>query len=145
MSSLHGAVLLAFFIAATRLFSREPKTDINVNVTLTEAGKKIDRPTREKPAYYRAIAAGFLEEGDLDAHEKRPDPDKVVQMLKKSLAAQGYLESTSDQISNATLLLVFYWGYANPLVDEDNHFFINKEAMVGLVSGQESQSRERLQ
>jgi len=154
MSSGLRFILLGVFLATLRVFAGEPKTDINVNVTLTEEGKKIDRPTRENPAYYRAAVVGFKEEGNLVAGEKKPDKGKVFQVLKKTLAAQGYLESAPDQVSSATLLLAFYWGYANPDresdaasvydpdMDQDMPItsFKNKEAMIGLVSGRTSKT-----
>lgn len=128
-------------LTATRLAAADPKVEVNVNSTLSEAGQKITHPTRAQPAYYFPVVAGWREEGATVAGEKPPPRLLVVHQLAKTLADEGYLV-VSAKTPPPTLLLVFHWGYMNPQIDDktqptgtiDNPFF-NQAQMLALVGG----------
>jgi hypothetical protein len=121
-------------------FGAPKDTDVNVVVDMTEAGKKVEPPTKEKPAIYFPVLAGFREEGSLVAGEKSPPPNSVAKLLAKALAAQHYFVM-GPKTGAPSIILVFHWGYMNPKVDDtgdpDNpqQIFWNQKEMLALVAG----------
>lgn len=121
-------------------FAGEKACEVNINVEVTEAGKKFTPPTPAHPAYYFPVTGGFREEGAVKAGEKPPPRLLVLQQLAKTLAAQGYLVIGSKTPS-PTVLLVFHWGSMNPQIDEfgdmedPQKLFYNQREMVSLVGG----------
>lgn len=119
-----------------------PRTcEVNVNVSLTEAGKKIAPPTPAKPAYYYPLLAGWREEGPAEAGEKAPIPAALVKPLARALARQGFLV-VGHGTPPPTLLLVFHWGAINvdelETEDEDGETqktVLNQSKMLALVGG----------
>lgn len=55
-------------------FGTPKETDVNVVVDLTEAGRSVAPPTKEKPAFYYPVLAGYRESGSLVAGENSPRP-----------------------------------------------------------------------
>lgn len=137
---------LAFFAltAAAPLhagFFGPPKdVDVNVVVDLTDDGRKVAPPSREHPAFYYPVLAGYREMGALVAGEKSPPPTPVAHLLAKALAAQHYFV-VGPKTSAPSLILVFHWGYMNPQVDdvgtddEPQQVFWNQREMLALVAG----------
>jgi hypothetical protein len=118
-----------------------PECEINVNVDLTEAGKKITLPTRANPAYYLPVAGGFKEEGAAVASADKPPPRlKVLHLLAVALAEQGYLVM-GPKTPPPSVLLTFTWGSMNPEIDEMGdsdtpaEAFYNQGQMLALVGG----------
>jgi hypothetical protein len=135
---LLGLVLLLPTRAAC---ANPPECEINVNVDLTEAGKKIPLPTRANPAYYLPVAGGFQEEGAAVASADKPPPRlKVLHLLAVALAGQGYLVM-GPNTPPPSVLLTFTWGSMNPEIDEmgDSETpadaFYNQGQMLALVGG----------
>lgn len=133
--------LVATLRASILGFGGPKETDINVVVDLTDAGRKIVPPTKEKPAFYLPLLAGYREMGALIAGEKSPPPNPAVaKLLAKALAAQHYFV-LGPQTATPTLVLVFHWGYLNPQIDDtgdpDNPqtVFWNQKEMLALVAG----------
>ena len=122
-------------------FGAPKNADVNVVVDMTEAGKKVAPPTKEKPAFYYPVLAGYREAGSLVAGEKTPPPNNVAKLLAKALAAQHYYVYGPNKTPAPTLLLVFHWGYMNPQIDDtgdaDNPsaIFWNQKEMLALVAG----------
>jgi len=136
-------VRLAFAACAVLLASvraGEPQCEVNVNSSVTEAGKKITPPTPAHPAYYFPIVAGWREEGSIVAGEKPPPRLLVIHQLAKALAAQSYLV-VGPKTPAPTVLLVFHWGYMNPQIedfgsnDPAQKVFFNQKEMLALVGG----------
>ena len=98
-------------------FGAPKEADVNVVVDLTDAGRKIAPPTKEKPAFYYPVLAGYREAGSLVAGEKTPPPNNVAKLLAKALAAQHYYVMGAKTPA-PTLILVFHWGYMNPQIDD---------------------------
>lgn len=121
-------------------FGAPKDTDVNVVVDMTEAGRKITPPTKESPAFYYPVLAGYRESGSLVAGETSPPPTPVAKLLAKALAAQHYYV-VGTKTPAPTLLLVFHWGYMNPQIDDigDNEnpqqLFWNQREMLALVAG----------
>jgi len=88
---------------------------VDVISELTEAGKKIDRPTPECPAYYFLVLSDYQPGGQL-AFWQRPPPSlgAVARILKEELSRQSYLAATPAH--PPLLLLKFSWGYAAPVL-----------------------------
>jgi hypothetical protein len=142
--------LLPFLVLAPVVFVASlhaaRNTEVTVVVDQTDAGRKVKPPTKESPAYYFAISAGFHERGAVVAGEKSPPTDDVEVLLRRALANQGYLPATNEGPA-PTLLLVYGWGTMNPeiietgtLEDEDGNSMAlesvaNKREMISLVGG----------
>jgi hypothetical protein len=87
---------------------------VDVVVDLTDAGKKVTRPTPEHPAYYYPVTRGYTEGGASLVGEKPPPPTADIQrMIFKALAQQGYLLMTKK--SPPSLILMLWWGYKAPV------------------------------
>lgn len=121
-------------------FGAPKDTDVNVVVDMTEAGRAVSPPTKEKPAFYYPVLAGYREAGSLVAGEKSPPPAPVAKLLAKALATQNYYV-VGAQTPAPTLLLVFHWGYMNPQIDDlgdaenPQQQFWNQREMLALVAG----------
>jgi hypothetical protein len=121
-------------------FAADPECEVNVNTTLTEAGRKVAPPSREHPAYYFPVVAGWREEGAVVAGEHAPPRAMVTKQLAKTLADQGYLV-VGAKTPAPSLLLVFHWGYLNPQIDDlgsvdsPQKIFFNQKEMLALVGG----------
>mgnify|MGYP001546463407 CR=1 FL=1 len=120
----------------------EPELEVNVNVAFTPEGRKIAPPTHDQPAYYFPVVGGYREEGDLTVGEKKPAPKPIVHLLATTLAKQGYFV-VSPEHPQPSLLLVFFWGYINPQIDDvgtdpsaPQKLFYNQKDMVALLGGQ---------
>jgi hypothetical protein len=136
-----GFALAASALLVPALLAREPKVEVNVNTTLTEAGKKLTPPTPGHPTYYFPVVIGWKEEGTIVAGEKPPPKAAVVKQLAKTLAEQGYLVM-GEKTPPPSQLLVFYWGYMNPQIDDigagpgdPQNVFYNQNEMLALVGG----------
>lgn len=143
------STLLAVALATTPVaragflgFGAPKEADVNVVVDMTEAGRKTTPPTKEKPAFYYPVLAGYREAGSLVAGEKSPPPNSVAKLLAKALAAQNYYVYGPGKTPAPTYLLVFHWGYMNPQIDDtsgdpDNPqtVFWNQKEMLALVAG----------
>jgi hypothetical protein len=121
-------------------FGAPKDADVNVVVDMTEAGRKISPPTKEKPAFYYPVLAGYRESGSLVAGEKSPPSTPVAKLLAKALAAQHYYVM-GTKTPAPTLILVFHWGYMNPQIDDTGddenpqQIFWNQKEMLALVAG----------
>lgn len=144
-----GWLALAAVVSLTPLragilgFGAPKDADVNVVVDMTEAGRKVALPTKEQPAFYFPVLAGYREMGALVGGETKPPPNSVAKLLAKALAEQHYLV-TDMKTKAPSLILVFHWGYMNPQIDEvtpaDNEtppdqVFWNQKEMLGLVAG----------
>jgi len=121
-------------------FGAPKDTDVNVVVDMTDAGRAVTPPTKEQPAFYYPVLAGYREAGSLVAGEKSPPPAPVAKLLAKALAAQNYYVVGTNTPA-PTLLLVFHWGYMNPQIDDvgdsenPQQQFWNQREMLALVAG----------
>src|ERR1700689_1294614 len=81
---------------------------------MSPEGEKVQRPTREKPAYYFPIYVGYEQRGTVLPGMLPPPPlDEVQRALTDALAEQGYRVATNR--FPPSLALVFRWGYIAPL------------------------------
>lgn len=137
--ALAGALTLAGPTASLR--ASTPSREVNVNTTLTEAGRKLTLPTKDKPVYYYPLVGGYREEGAIVAGEKKPDTKATLHVMAKALAAQHFLVVSKDH-PQPDVLLVFFWGYMNPQTDDvgpsdqPQTVFWNEREMLALVGGQ---------
>ena len=136
-------ILLALIAAAplrAGFFGPPKDVDVNVVVDLTDDGRKVAPPSREHPAFYYPVLAGYREMGALVAGEKSPPPTPVARLLAKALAAQHYFV-VGPKTPPPSLILVFHWGYMNPQVDDvgtddaPQQLFWNEKEMLALVAG----------
>ena len=121
-------------------FGAPKEADVNVVVDMTEDGRKVAPPTKEKPAFYLPVLAGYRESGSIVAGEKSPPRNEVAHLLAKALAAQHY-HVMGPKTPPPSIILVFHWGYMNPQVDDvgdansPNQVFWNQKEMLALVAG----------
>ncbi len=116
-----GPFLCATLVAPLFGAVLEPKASVIANIDMTEAGKKIARPTVDHPAYYAPIILGFSENGELVANEKPPKRAEVLRQIAKALAKEGYVLQALRPNADRTLpslILTFSWGYLNPQVTD---------------------------
>lgn len=141
--ALAVVVSLAPLRAGILGFGAPKDTDVNVVVDMTEAGRKLTPPTKEKPAFYFPVLAGYREMGALVGGETKPPPNSVAKLLAKALASEHYYV-TDMKTKAPSLILVFHWGYMNPQIDEtpsaadstiSDQIFWNQKEMLGLVAG----------
>jgi hypothetical protein len=113
---MRASIRIAFCVAAL-LPARVALADdgdirVDVVVDMTDAGRKIPRPTPDHPAYYYPVTRGYTQGGAILNSEKAPPPTLAVQRLfAKALAEQGYLVAIKHPPS---LVLIFWWGYKAP-------------------------------
>ena len=96
---------------------------------------KLTPPTAEKPAYYVAYDAGYIEEGDPIAGVNPPPAIAVTQALSAALASQHYLPAPAT--SAPSFLLVYHWGLLNRDTHQIRSIFKiqpNLKARIGLVA-----------
>jgi hypothetical protein len=134
--------LAALLPARAVLASDDVRVGVIVNVT--DAGRKIGRPTPGNPAYYEPFVIGYRELGDVLTYWQRPPPppEDVKNALIQALASQGYL--VAPRQTPASLVLVFRWGVVDPetqpaFASQDNAIDRiepeNEDDMLGLVVG----------
>lgn len=92
--------------------------NVDVVVDMTEAGKKIDRPTPGNPVYYLPLPAGWETIG-YAPYFQRPPPTRaeVETFIEKVFAEQGYRVLVHH--SHPTLVLELAWGYIAPTNEFD--------------------------
>lgn len=91
---------------------------MTVITEMTEAGKKLPEVTPQAPAYFVTQSAGFHSLGE-PSNTKAPLPAELEGMLKKALAANGYLPATPPAHA-PSLLVVYTWGAHYALHPEDD-------------------------
>lgn len=112
-------LLAAASISQPFLNAKEPKNrlaEVSANAELTEEGKKIPRPTPDRPVYYVPITYGWHEEGGLIAGEEPPKRADVLRQL--GLALEGYVLQALPPDANSTLpslIIAVEWGYSEPV------------------------------
>jgi hypothetical protein len=138
---LFGQGFLVALAIALSARAADPQLEVNVNVAMTEEGRKVPPPTKAKPAYYFPLVMGYREEGEKVAGETKPPTKPIVHLLAKALAEQNYLVLTREH-PQPSILLVFHWGYINPEITEfgigedSDKVFFNQKEMVALLGGQ---------
>jgi hypothetical protein len=85
------------------------RNEIVITVTdFTSAGSLLPVPSSKSPVYYEACSLGFRELGRPMAGEQPPKNDRMLALIVKTLARQGYV-GASDR-HPATQFLAFAWG-----------------------------------
>ena len=113
--------IIVFGFAGALPAALRKTAEVIVNIDMTADGKKIERPTPEKPAYYVPVILGYHEQGEIVGGEKPPSRVEVIRQLGKALAKEGYVLQALRPDANKTvpsLILVFEWGYLNPLITD---------------------------
>ncbi|QYM78704.1 hypothetical protein K0B96_15590 [Horticoccus luteus] len=128
---------------ATGLGARERRCEINVNGSVTEAGRRLARPTPERPAYYFPLLANWRTDDAVEPGEKPPAEALLTHPLVRALAQQGYRVATA-KTPPPTLLLVFYWGAVaadsedmSDDPDAPDPVLLNAQEMLTLVGASE--------
>ena len=89
---------------------------VDVVVDMTEAGKKVERPTPEKPAYYLPLPTGYKDWGYAPYYQGgRPTAAEVEAFIETEFAKQGYQVMTKG--SHPSLVLSYLWGYIAPVTE----------------------------
>lgn len=106
------------FSLLPKSLQKNPKVEMTVITEMTEAGKKLPEVTPQAPAYFLAQSAGFHSLGE-PSNAKPPLPAELEDMLKKALAANGYLPANPPAHA-PSLLVVYSWGAHYALHPEDD-------------------------
>ena len=80
------ALTLIVALSFAHLHAEDDQREMNVNVAMSDAGKKVAPPTKEHPAYYYPFVVGYKEEGSKVAGEVSPPIKPIVHQLAKALA-----------------------------------------------------------
>lgn len=103
------------FSIIPKAFRKNPDLDITIISELSEAGKKRPEVSVENPVYYVLHAGGYHPRGE--AMSQKPMPaTEVEKILRKALAASGYLPATAEHAPS--VVIVYIWGSHNMLSPE---------------------------
>jgi hypothetical protein len=150
------AVLLPAGLRADQPAPKQILRPININVDMTDAGRKMPPVTLDHPAYYFPKVNGYIERGQRVADEVPPNESDMIRQIAVVLANQGYFPTHQVPVDPKappggavklvpapTFLLVFNWGYLNPstvstaadVTDETPPTVLNRDRMIALVAG----------
>jgi hypothetical protein len=125
-------LLVALLVGLSAATVRSSPLNVIVAADMNAAGRKIQRPTPDHPAYYIGVFRGYTDKGKQwgNGDPERasvPSNETVQRLLTQTLAAQGYLSAivdapvdTKTSPANArrqmmrgapSLLLNIQWGY----------------------------------
>lgn len=98
------------FSLLPKSLQRNPRLSFNIFTEMTAEGRKLPKPTPQKPAYYISQAGGVYNGGIGAEHNtKGPPVEKLEALMKKSLAEGGYLPS-ENAAQPPTLVIIYHWG-----------------------------------
>lgn len=142
LRAIAGLLALPSFVAAADSPPAATTCEINVNVVVTDAGRKFAPPTPAQPVRYLLVNGGFRIEGARVEDVSKPEPTRILRLFVNALAQQGYAGTTKPE-PPPPLVLVFHWGVMSPEIDsvrEDGETtqaeFFNQKEMLNLVGGQ---------
>ena len=126
------------FSLLPKSLQRNPPLDLTVITEVTDEGKKLPPPSPDHPVYYITETAGYVQVGDTSGGEKTLAPGEIERLLKKSLAANGYLPA-NPPAQPPTLVVIYAWGTDNLLNPDDESLsaeqtarnILDRAAMVG--------------
>jgi hypothetical protein len=146
-----GKLIALFVLLGLGSARADRMSDVNVYSFLTPAGQKLAPPTGDQPAICLLVNGGYHENGAIVAGENPPSADKVQMLVQKALAAAHYLAFSPGNLPKSrelklSYIIVYYWGYMNPTVQEadagdDNDadasptVDFNGPSMLSLVAG----------
>jgi hypothetical protein len=137
------AVLLlaaaAVWFGPARAAAADRKTEVDVVVDMSPAGRKFAPPSPGHPVYFIPVLGGYLQLGAAVAGEPPPPtPLEVAHLLAKALAGQGYLVIDPAH-PQASLVLAIHWGSLNPEIEQDpltgQRIVFNETQMLSLTGG----------
>jgi hypothetical protein len=118
------------FSLLPKSFQGNPRLELTVVTEMTDAGRKLPVPSPSRPAYFEAFSGGYRVLGDPGGDQQPLTQDEVVQVLTRSLAANGYLPAQRPA-HPPSLLIVYSWGTHNLLVESDpNNQTVNAAAVT---------------
>lgn len=108
-------------------------TDVSSTASILPAA------TPAQPQYYIAASLGYRDLGASIAGFSEPPPDKdVIHLISSELAKQGYLPAKQN-VTPASLLLVYTWGTLNAErfygADPSHYSQLNRAQMVRFLGG----------
>lgn len=123
----------------------DPKSDrgalhsVIVVSDLTDDGRKVEHPTKDKPVYYVPRVIGYQALGNTSVGELLVKPELVLHEAAKALAKEGYLVATKETAA-PSLILLFQWGYLMPTRNDEGAITTDFEGkkMTGLIAGQKA-------
>ena len=115
-----GAGLLGFVLSATaaradfdtflkRILARD--VEVIAVTDMTDAGKALRHPSKAQPMYYEALVLGYMDFGRAIAGTPTPNKDKMLKLILKLLADQGYYPANRKHPPE--MLLALRWGTMN--------------------------------
>jgi hypothetical protein len=116
---------------------RGDRVQVAVNVDVTEEGRKVSRPTSDKPAYYVPVIFGWQESGRIVAGEQPPSREEVIRQVAQALAREGYVLQALRPDANETLpslIISLEWGYLNPDVVDTGALDLATDSSGGSLS-----------
>ena len=114
-TSLRLLLVVAAFALPRSVRAENNDIRVDVVVDLTDAGRKVARPTFENPAYYLPLTVGYKEQGAFVPDQVAPPTLDVQHELAQALYDQGYRVTNSQQ--PPSLVLVFWWGHIAPEIN----------------------------
>jgi hypothetical protein len=126
------------FSLLPKSLQKNPSLELTVITEVTDEGKKLPPVSPDHPAYYLPQSAGYVQVGDTYGNEKTVPADELERLLKKSLAANGYLPA-NPPAQPPSLAVIYYWGAHNLLnndigslsADQVARNILDRAALVG--------------
>jgi hypothetical protein len=97
------------FSLLPKSMQQNPRVAMTVITEMTDAGKRLAPVTPDHPAYFVGQSAGYHVQGDGPDNQKLPPAGLLEALLRKSLAANGYLPAKPPG-QPPSLLVVYSWG-----------------------------------
>jgi hypothetical protein len=107
------------FSLLPKSFQKNPRLEMTVITEMTAEGRKLPPVSLDNPAYYIAQPAGYHVFGDGPDSGKAPPAGALESMLKKALAANGYLPLKTPG-RGPDLLVIYTWGAHYALHPDDD-------------------------
>jgi len=125
-------------------FAKNPRVRFNVITDVTDAGKKVAKPSSKNPAYYAIRPAGYVKFGEAAQRDQAyPPVQLLVDSMRDALAANGYV-AASDVSDPVSLIIVFNWGsFSGATLSDGTVGSEDSDAMLDIVL-QDSAKMEEL-
>jgi hypothetical protein len=97
------------FSIAPKSFQKNPEVDFNVVTEMTEYGRKLKKPTPQKPVYYVLQSGYYQNLGEAAPANMKPPPMAILQhAMKDALKQKNYIEAGEGTVP--TLVIIFNYG-----------------------------------
>lgn len=113
-----------------RSLQRNPQLTVMIVTELTPAGRALPPASADHPQYYVLLPGHYTSLGDVVGGERPPSEPALQRLLRRSLAASGYL--AADSRHTPTIAVHYDWGSWNRLLPPGENGAANPTAKEDL-------------